>query len=73
VTVAREISRLQRSFAGVESTYVFDLGRRERGESRERPVTAGHQARRAADRLGAASRRVRGERSTDSARHLARR
>jgi hypothetical protein len=72
VTLPREIRRLQRSFAGVESTYVFDLGRGERGSSRERPPTAGHEARRAADRLGAASHRIRGERPTDS-RRLARR
>jgi hypothetical protein len=72
VTVAREISRLQRSFAGVESSYLFELGHRERGEARGRPQTAGHQARHAADRLDGAYRRVRGERPADT-RRLARR
>jgi hypothetical protein len=73
VTVAREIRRLQRSLDGVESSYVFELGHRERSETLDRPLTAGHQARRAADRLDGAYRRVRGERPSDSSRRLARR
>lgn len=71
--MAREISRLQRSFAGVESSYLFELGHRARGETRTRPQTAGHQARRAAERLEVARRRVRGERPADSGKRLARR
>jgi hypothetical protein len=72
MTAARDMGRLHRSLAGVESGYVRDLGRRGPDRSRTRPPTAGDQARRAADRLDGAYRRVRGDRSTDS-RRLARR
>ena len=77
MTPARDIGRLHRSFAAVESSYVLDLGRRgadrsEPGRTRTRPPTADHQARRAADRLDVARRRIGAGRSSD-ARRLARR
>jgi hypothetical protein len=82
MTRARDTGRLHRSLAGVESSYVWELGHRESaarepsprepGRSRVRPPTAGLQARRAADRLDGAFRRVGAGRSGES-RRLARR
>jgi hypothetical protein len=83
VTGALDMARLRRSFAGVESSFLWDLGHREPaaarepsprepGRSRVRPPTAGLQARRAADRLDGAFRRVGAGRPGES-RRLARR
>jgi hypothetical protein len=61
VTRAREMGRLRRGFAAVESGYVRALGRRGPSTARARPP---HDAT-ATDRLDKAHRRVRGGQSAD--------